>query len=138
MRRAIDFGFKTVQIGIRDYSREEYEFAQENNLKIFEWGLDAGNASVDEIIASIETEDVYLTIDIDGLDPSVMPATGTPVPGGLDWNYASKLIRELSIKKNVISADIVEVAPRDGDVLTQYAAAQMCYNIISYNCLRTK
>lgn len=136
MRRAIDFGFKTVQIGIRDYSREEYEFAQENNLKIFEWGMKTSNASVDEIINSIETNKVYLTIDMDGLDPSCAPAVGTPVPGGLTWDYASELIRELAKRKNIISADIVEVAPRKDDTLTQYAAAQMCYNIISYSCLK--
>jgi len=132
MRRAIDFGFKTVQIGIRDYSREEYEFSQEKNLKIFEWGVKENNFSIDEIVKSIKTDRIYLTIDMDGLDPACAPAVGTPVPGGLDWNYASALIRELAREKYIVGADIVEVAPRKDDVLTEYVAAQMCYNTICY------
>ena len=138
MRRAIDFGFKTVQIGIRDYSKEEYEFSQKKNLKIFEWGISANNFSIDEIVKSIKTDKIYLTIDMDGLDPSCAPAVGTPVPGGLDWNYTSALIRELAKRKNIIGADIVETAPRKDDVLTEYVAAQMCYNVVSYKFLKNK
>lgn len=137
MRRACDMGFKTVQIGARAYSKDEYEFAKEKNLTVFEWGK-GKIPSVNYIVKSIKTDKVYLTIDVDGLDPSVMPATGTPVSGGLEWNYALELIRELFKTKDIIGADIVEVAPKKGENLTQYNAAQLCYNIISYKLLKTQ
>jgi agmatinase len=133
MRRALDLGFKTVQIGIRDYSRDEFEFVKKNGLTIFEWGKE--EVKIETIINSIKTKKVYLTVDIDGLDPSCAPATGTPVPGGLDWSYASKLIRDLFKDKDVIGADIVEVAPRKEDVLTQYGAAQLCYSMLAHKFL---
>lgn len=135
MRRACEMGFKTIQVGVRAYSKDEYDYAKENNLTIFEWGK-GEIPSAKTIVKSIKTDKVYLSIDVDGLDPSVMPATGTPVSGGLEWNYFLELIRELFKSKNVIGADIVEVAPRKGDNLTQYNAAQLCYNIISYKLLK--
>lgn len=137
MRRAYEFGFKTVQVGIRTYSIYEHEFIRKNNLKVFEWGREE-LPTVSSIIDSIKTDKVYLTFDIDGLDPSHAPATGTPVPGGLEWHYARKLIRELNLAKNVIGADIVEVSPVENDVLTQYSAAQLSYDIISYKILKNK
>ena len=137
MHRAVELGFNTIQVGIRTISIFDHEFITKNNLKVFEWGTD-NTPTVSEIIDSIKTDKVYLTFDMDGLDPSVAPGTGTPVPGGLDWNYASKLIRELISKKDLIGADIVEIAPLKDDVLTPYVAAHLCYNIISYKLLKMK
>jgi agmatinase len=79
---------------------------------------------------------VYLTVDVDGFDPSVAPATGTPVPGGLSWAYGTRLLRRLFLAKRVIGADIVEVAPVAGSGLTEYAAAQLCYDVVSYALLK--
>lgn len=137
MRRACEMGFKTVQVGLRTISIYDYEYITENKLKTFEWGR-GEIPKIEEIINSIETEKVYLTFDIDGLDPKHAPATGTPIPGGLDWFYALELIRELILNKKLIGADIVEVAPFEDDVLTQYSAAHLCYNIISYSLLKEK
>lgn len=131
MRRAHNLGFQTVHVGIRTYGKDEYTFAKEQNLPVFEWGR-GDTPSIKEIMTAIKTEDVYLTVDIDGLDPSCAPATGTPVPGGLSWDYFMEFTQVLFQEKNVIGSDIVEVAPREGDVLTQYTAAQMCYTIIGY------
>ena len=64
------------------------------------------------------------------------PATGTPVPGGLSWAYGTGLLRALFLAKDVIGADIVEVAPVAGSALTEYAAAQLCYDILSYKLLK--
>jgi agmatinase len=130
IRRGVELGFKAVQVGIRAYSKEELEFATQNTT-FFEWGRGT-IPTVKEIIDSIKTEKVYLTIDVDGIDPTHMPSTGTPVPGGLEWNYTVQLMRELFKNKNVIGADIVEVAPREGDNMTEYAAAQLLYNIIAF------
>ncbi|MCX6717392.1 MAG: agmatinase [Candidatus Taylorbacteria bacterium] len=137
MRRACEMSFQTVQVGIRTYSIYERKFIVKNNLKIFEWGKKK-IPSINEIIKSIKTKDVYLTLDVDGLDPSHTPATGTPVPGGLEWTYTQRLLRKLILSKNLIGADIVEVSPFKHDVLTQYAAANLCYNIMSYKIMKDK
>ena len=137
MRRACELGFKTVQVGIRTISIYDHEYITKNNLTVFEWSK-GKEPTVEEIVSSIKTDKVYLTFDIDGLDPAHAPATGTPIPGGLSFTYAQKLIRELIKEKDLVGADIVEVAPFKDDVLTQYTAAVLCYNIISYKLLKEK
>ena len=130
MRRAYELGFKCVHVGVRAYAKEEMDFARHNGLAVFEWGKGpAPDPTV--IVESISTDRVYLTLDADGLDPACMPATGTPVQGGLEWYYAMDLLRELYKRKNVIGADVVEVAPRPFDVLTEYGAAQLCYTMLA-------
>ena len=130
MRRAYELGFKCVHVGVRAYAKEEMDFALHNGLVVFEWGKGpVPDPTV--IVDSITTDRVYLTLDVDGLDPACMPATGTPVQGGLEWYYAMDLLRELYRRKNVIGADVVEVAPRPFDVLTEYGAAQICYTMLA-------
>jgi agmatinase len=135
MRRACEFGFRSCAVGIRAYSRDEQRFALEHGLPVFEWGRGA-EPTVEAVLAAIRTERVYLTIDVDGFDPAVAPATGTPVPGGLSWSYGTRLLRALFLAKDVIGADLVEVAPVAGSALTEYAAAQLCYDILSYALLK--
>jgi agmatinase len=108
MRRASELGYNLVQVGIRTYSKEEFDY-----------------------FSNIETEQVYISIDVDGFDPSVMPGTGTPVPGGLDWDYGMKLIEKTIERKELIGADIVEVIPQSGNVITEYSAAQLFYSMIT-------
>jgi agmatinase len=131
MRRAFELGFKCVHIGIRAYAKEEMDFARYNRLKVFEWGKGQVPAPED-IVKSITTDLVYLTIDVDGIDPSHMPATGTPVQGGLEWYYTFDLLRSLFKSKKVIGADVVEVTPRPYDVVTEYGAAQLCYTMLAF------
>ena len=135
IRRARELGFQTCSVGIRAYSREEHLYALAEMLPVFEWGRD-GEPAIETILGAIATERVYLTIDVDGFDPSVAPATGTPVPGGLSWAYGTRLLRALFRAKDVIGADIVEVAPVPGSGLTEYAAAQLCYDILCYKLLK--
>ena len=135
MRRARELGFRTCSVGIRAYSRAEHRYAVVEGLPVFEWGRGVEPAP-DEVLAAIATERVYLTIDVDGFDPAVAPATGTPVPGGLSWAYGTRLVRELFLAKDVIGADLVEVAPIAGSALTEYAAAQLCYDILCYRLLK--
>ena len=133
MRHASSLGYPIVQVGIRTYSKDEYEYFsnKKNNIKVFEWGGLKKKPKVEEILKSIKTKYVYLTIDVDGFDPSVMPGTGTPVQGGLKWNYGIKLIEQLTKKFNLIGADIVEVSPLNDSGTTEYGAAQLCYTIIA-------
>jgi agmatinase len=131
MRRAFELGFKCVQIGIRAYGKEEMDFACDNGLKLYEWGIKKVPAPED-IVKSITTDLVYLTIDVDGIDPAHMPATGTPVQGGLEWYYTFDLLKAIFKNKKVIGADVVEVSPRPYDVVTEYGAAQLCYSILAF------
>ncbi len=137
MRRAHELGYNIVQVGIRTYSKEESDFIRDKKITVFEWGL-GHTYDVRKIIESIPTEKVYLTLDIDGIDPIHMPATGTPVQGGLEWDYLFDLIKELFKKKDVIAADIVETAPRPADILTEYGAALITNNLIANKILKEK
>ncbi len=132
MRRAHELGFKLLPIGIRTMAEQEYLYTQENNISFFEWGrLDIPTPSIGEILAGISTEYVYLTVDVDGFDPAVMPGTGTPVPGGLAWEFGESLIRTILTEKRVIGADIVEVSPITGSGATEYNAAQLAYHMLA-------
>ena len=130
MRRAFDLGFKCVHIGARAYAKEEMDFALANGHKVFEWGM-GPVPRPESIVESISTDTVYLSIDVDGIDPAYMPATGTPVQGGLEWYYTFDLLKRLFTRKKIIGADVVEVAPRPHDVLTEYGAAQLCYTMLA-------
>lgn len=130
MRRAHELGFNCVHVGARAYSQAEMAYARKHGLAVFEWGL-GPKPEIRKILAAITTSLVYVTIDADGLDPACMPATGTPVPGGLEWYYTIDLLKEIFHKKTVIGADMVEVAPRPFDVVTEYAAAQLCYTMLA-------
>ena len=134
MRRAHELGFNLVQVGIRTFSKYEYEYWQKNKstISVFQCKTNIKMPSINEIIKNIKTKKVYITIDVDGFDPSFMPGTGTPVQGGLDWNYGLSLIEQTLLKKDVIAADIVEVAPQRDSVITEFGAALICYKIISH------
>lgn len=134
MRRARELEFKTVHVGIRAYSKEERDYVtyQMSRIQVFEWGHRIPKIS--EIISGVgEGKKIYITLDVDGIDPSFMPATGTPVQGGLDWYYAFELLEELFWAKEVVGFDIVEVAPRpNNDNLTEYGAAQLLYSMLGF------
>ena len=135
MRRAVEMGYRTCQVGIRAYSADEWTFATDNGLSVFEWGR-GERPGPDAILAAIETSRVYLTIDVDGFDPAVAPATGTPVPGGLSWDEGTALIRRVCRDRNLVGADVVEVAPVAHSGLSEYAAAQLAYDVMAYHLLK--
>jgi len=131
MRRARDFGCSTVHIGIRMVYSGELEYAKKEKIidKIFECPI---KATPEEIIKAINSENVYLTLDVDGIDPSQMPGTGTPVQGGLDWYFTINLLKKIFEKKNVVGADIVEVSPLPKNPLTERGAAQILYHMVGF------
>lgn len=138
MRRAHEMGFNIIQVGVRSFAREEYEFFSQNNrISTIEWGR-GKIPTAKELIDKIKTKAVYISLDVDGVDPAHMPATGTPVPGGLEWYYTVELLTKLVREKEIIGVDIVEVSPRKEYPLTQFAAAQLCYNIIGNQLLKQK
>lgn len=134
IRRAHELGYQLVQVGIRTYSRSEYEYFSDpkNKITTWEWGNGNPVPSVEQVLQSIKTKYVYLSIDVDGFDPAYMPGTGTTVQGGLEWWYGLELIQKLISQKDLVGADIVEVSPMRDSVLTEYGAAQLAYSIITH------
>ena len=121
-----------VQVGIRDFSRPEAEKIKNFNYPVF-MAKDIYNneAWFDRAIDKL-SDDVFITLDIDVFDQSIMPATGTPVTGGLDWYMVVKFLRRVFEKKNVVGFDLVELAPTKNMHGCDYLAAKLVYKMIGY------
>ena len=134
MRRCLDFkNVDLISIGIRNISKEELPFLKKNNsrIKIF-WAKDKKKWNLKYFKKLIKNKNVYLTFDVDGLDSSIMPATGTPEPGGLFWYETLSLIKTTFKNANVIGADINELAPIKGFNSYNFLVAKLAYKILAY------
>jgi len=127
MKRIRDLNVSVTQVGIRSVSEEESEYIEKEKIDNIFY---ASDFPIEKIINSLK-ENVYITFDLDGLDSSVMPSTGTPEPGGLKWEQAIGLIKEIGQKKRIIGADIVELDPIPGLVAPDFLAAKLVYKIIA-------
>ena len=128
-----DLKIPAVQVGIRSISSEEALSLKDGlPTKIF-WARDivGGTDWIDEAVNSL-TDNVYLTIDIDGLDPSIVPTTGTPEPGGLGWYETLTLIRKLAENKRVIGMDLVEYSYVPGQDSVAFLCAKLVYKSLAY------
>lgn len=125
-----------VSVGIRNISAEELPILETNQdrIDIF-WAKDKRNWHLQDMIDAVGSGPVYITFDLDGFDSSLMPATGTPEPGGLFWDEVMDIISAISKNANIIGADIVELAPRDGLHACDFLAAKLTYKILSYALL---
>lgn len=119
-----------IQVGIRSMDISEKEFIDTEKC-FFAHKLDSQDNWMQKSIDQM-TEDVYLTIDLDAFDPSFMPATGTPEPGGLHWYTTLKFLKQVFIKKNVVGFDIVELAPIEKLKAPQFLVAKLYYKLLSY------
>lgn len=119
-----------VQVGIRSMDISELEYMDESKV-FFAEDMYGTEDWMDQSI-DLLGDDVYLTIDLDAFDPSIMPATGTPEPGGIDWNTMIKYLRKLFQRKNVLGFDLVELAPIEGLHGPNFLAAKLYYKILSY------
>ena len=132
MRRLDDLGIPFTQIGIRSFSKEEYELVQRRGLRPFFMQRIRAEADwIAQVCAGIKGP-VYLTCDVDGLDPAIMPATGTPEPDGLTWRETIELLRELAAKHRIVGMDFVELAPRPGAEHAAFLAAKLIYRTLGY------
>lgn len=134
MRRVLDHAHvELVSVGIRAISKEEAEFASANRdrVHIF-WGKDQAVWDIEEIVKPLAGRPVYVTFDIDGLDGAVMPATGTPTPGGLSYLLALAILRRAAEVGSIVGADVVELAPIPGMHVYNYTAAALTYKIMTY------
>jgi agmatinase len=131
MRRTLDFA-PTTQVGIRSLSPEEAAAAPGLRTTIFyDYNMRADPRWIDRVVESL-TDTVYITIDVDGLDPAIMPATGTPEPGGLSWYETLALLRAVIERRTVVGCDIVELSPMAGNVAPNFLCAKLIYKILSY------
>ncbi|MCU0600645.1 MAG: agmatinase [Desulfobacterales bacterium] len=136
MRRvADDMRLPFVQVGIRSFSPEEAAYVKSKGLKPFyAHNIHPQDDSwMDDVINNLP-EKIYLTIDVDGLDPSVMPGTGTPVPGGLDYRQLVSLIKKIGASKKVIASDINELAKIEGTQVSEFTAAKIAVKLFVH-CL---
>lgn len=130
MKRVYDLGVPVVAVGIRSVSEDDVQFIRKARLsdRIFE----ASEIPIAKVLKGL-SDQVYITVDVDGFDPSIMPGTGTPEPGGLGWYQVIDLIREVAKVKKIVGADIVELAPIVGQPAGDFLAAKLGYKIIGYS-----
>lgn len=131
MRRVRDF-CPVVPVGIRSYSLEESQFIRGSGIRPFYAADWAKDASLPEKVASALSPEVYVSLDMDVFDPSIMPAVGTPEPGGLGWYEVLSLLRLVSQRRRIVGFDIMELCPGEGPVACAYMAAQLLYKLTGY------
>lgn len=129
MRRVREF-VPAVQVGIRNISLEEHNWVKKNKIRLF-YAREKDKNSAGQIINSL-SDNVYLTFDLDFLDPSIMPSVGTPEPGGYLWYETLDLLKTLSQKVNIVGFDVVELCPQPGNIAPDFLAAKLTYKLIGY------
>lgn len=138
VRRIIEeAGCPVTQVGIRSFSEEEALYVRKNNLKPF-WAhqLNAPDDAWIEAVIQTLPQRVYMTIDLDGLDPSEIPGTGTPEPGGLRYRQLIGLIRAVSQQRTLVAADINELAKIPGTQVSEYTAAKIATKLMVYGVMK--
>ena len=144
-----------VQVGVRSLSQEEKATVESGGrVKTFFWppsgvgrhspdGLDGMQGGSGKLAVGEQTElvirnlapDVHVSIDLDVFDPSIMPAVGTPEPGGMDWYSVTELLRSVAEERNIIGFDVTELSPREGPTACAYTASKLVYKLIAYSTL---
>ena len=137
MRRCLDYkNVSIISFGIRNISQEEIPFLKKNKSRInIFWAKDKAKWDFKKFKRLIKNKTVYLTFDVDGLDSSIMPATGTPEPGGLLWDEALNIIKIATKNSNIVGADVNELAPIKGFNSYNFLVAKLVYKILSLKFL---
>ena len=134
IKRCLDFkNVNVVSFGIRNLSQPEMEFYNNNRnrIEIF-WGKDKKSWDLSILDKLFKDKTVYITFDVDGFDASIMPATGTPEPGGLLWEDVLPIIKEVCKISNIVGADINELAPIKNFDSYNFLVAKLAYKILAY------
>jgi agmatinase len=131
MRRTLECA-ATTQVGIRSLSPEEAaELASLETRIFYDFDMRRDRDWIDRVVESLG-DPVYITIDCDGLDPAIMPAVGTPEPGGLSWYETLALLRRVVESRRVVGCDLVELCPLPGNVAPNFLCARLMYKILTY------
>ncbi len=134
MARVAEMTKSIVHVGIRAQCKEEYEFIKSNGIAAF-YARDIFSSVSDkwhkDVINALG-KNVYITFDVDGFDPSLLPATGTPEPGGLFWDNTMNLLKKIGESKNIVGFDVVELAPSKAHPASDFIAAKLVYKMLNY------
>ena len=132
MHRILDLDVPFVQVGIRSVCEEDTRVIKRKKIPVF-WAKDIYNNNnwFDKAISKL-SDNVYVTIDLDVFDPSIMPSTGTPEPGGLTWYNVINFLKEVAKQKNIVGFDIVELAPNKNNIAPDFMAARLVYKVVGY------
>jgi agmatinase len=131
MRRTLEHA-PVTQVGIRSLSSEEAADIPSLKTTVFyDFNMRKDPAWMDRVVESL-SDKVYITIDVDGFDPAIMPSTGTPEPGGLGWHEGLALLRRVIEQRTVVGCDIVELSPMPGNAAPNFLCAKLLYKILSY------
>ncbi|HEY9902260.1 MAG TPA: agmatinase [Candidatus Sericytochromatia bacterium] len=133
MRRILDMGLPTLPIAIRAVCKEEADLIKEKSIPVI-WAREIAKDPnwIERAISSIPTQRVFITIDLDGIDPALIPGVGTPEPGGLNWYALTTFLRRVFETHQVIGCDVMELAPVVDSVVSQFTAAKLVYKLIGY------
>jgi len=135
MRRVREVVGRVAQVGVRSYSAEEAAYIEREGVKIHPAAVWTGSKEqVAEVIDELGEGPLYVTCDLDVLDPSVMPATGTPEPGGFLWRDLIHILDEVSMRKRIVGFDVVELIPLPGVVAPDFLATKLIYKIVGLIC----
>ena len=134
IRRCLDYkNVSLISFGIRNISKGEIPFLKKNSKRInIFWAKDKKKWNLNTFKKMIKNKTVYLTFDVDGFDSSIMPATGTPEPGGLFWNESLEIIKIAAKNSNIVGADINELSPNKGFNSYNFLVAKLAYKILAY------
>jgi agmatinase len=136
MRRVVEMGVPTLQIGIRSTTKDIQEFVKSKKLPMYfsrdrhdakKWDLEGPNGMMSHV-----GKKCYITFDVDCFDSSIMPATGTPEPGGLDWDTVMRVLRAINRKSEVVGFDVTELAPIGGMHAPDFLTAKLVYKMLGY------
>jgi agmatinase len=131
MRRSLEHA-PVTQVGMRSMSPEEAAAAPGLGTKIFyDWSMRQDPNWIERVVESLG-DPVYITIDVDGMDPAIMPSTGTPEPGGLSWYEMLTLLRAVITRRNVVACDVVELSPIPGLMAPNFLCAKLIYKMLGY------
>ena len=135
IKRCLDYkNVSVISFGVRNISKNEIPFLKKNSSRInIFWAKDKPKWNLNKFKKLIKNKTVYLTFDVDGLDSSIMPATGTPEPGGLFWDETLNIIKIAAKNSNIVGGDINELSPIKGFNSYNFLAAKLAYKIISYS-----
>ena len=137
IRRCLDYpNVSIISFGIRNISESEVTFLRKNSSRInIFWAKDKNKWNLSKFRKLIKNKTVYLTFDVDGFDSSIMPATGTPEPGGLFWDETLNIIKIAAKNSKIVGADINELSPIKGFNSYNFLVAKLAYKILSYKFL---
>lgn len=139
MRRVLEMGLPTLPVGIRAICKEEAELIKDQEIPVI-WAREMAFDPewIEKAINQIKTPKVFITIDVDGIDPSLIPGVGTPEPGGMGWHETLRFLRRIFETHEVIGCDVMELAPVVDSVVSEFSTAKLIYKLIGYHAFCRK